>query len=129
MSLNYASNANMRRLASISVVVLAITMVDNAGTPGSFRGTIVDGPHSAVGKHWIYVQGRNGMARRVDVSHAQVAYDEGVPTEVRLPRAEDALIAGAEVRVTAEQGSDGEWTATKVEILKAAEKVSDQRQG
>jgi hypothetical protein len=69
------------------------------------------------------------MARRVDVSHARVSYDDGVPTETRLPRAEDALIAGAEVRVTAEQGSDGEWRATQVEILKAAGKASDQRQG
>jgi hypothetical protein len=58
------------------------------------------------------------MARRVDVSHASVTYDDGVPTETRVPRAKDALTAGAEVRVTAEQSSDGEWTASRVEILK-----------
>jgi hypothetical protein len=90
----------------------------SAGTPGSFRGTIVDGPHDAVSKNWIYVQGRNGMARRVDISHARVSYDESVPTATRLAKPEDALTAGAEVRVTAEQGSDGEWRASQVEILR-----------
>lgn len=90
----------------------------SAGTPGSFRGTIVDGPHDAAGKNWIYVQGRNGMARRVDISHARVSYDESVPTAARLAKPEEALIPGAEVRVTAEQGSDGEWRASQVEILR-----------
>ncbi|HKD84584.1 MAG TPA: hypothetical protein VKB58_07535 [Terriglobales bacterium] len=122
----------MRRLAggcALILTVFALSLIGNAGTPGSFRGTIVDGPNSGIGKAWIYVQGKNGMARRVDVSHARVTYDDGVPTETRLPRAADALVAGAEVRVTAEQGSDGEWRATEVEILKAAAKASDQRQG
>lgn len=101
-------------------MILGLTVLANAGTPGSFRGTIVDGPHGAVGKNWIYVHSRNGMARRVDISHASVSYDESVPTATRLTKPEDALIAGAEVRVTAEQGSDGEWKASRVEILKAA---------
>ena len=123
MGPNCASNANMRRLAgscALLCAIFALSIAGNAGTPGSFRGTIVDGPHSIAGEHWIYVQGRNGMARRVEVSHARVTYDEGVPTETRLPKAEDALTSGAEVRVTAEQGSDGEWKATRVEILKMA---------
>jgi hypothetical protein len=90
----------------------------NAGTPGSFRGTIVDGPSSERG--WIYIQGRNGMARRVEIAHARVTYDEEVPAAERRPKAEDALVVGAEVRVTAEQGSDGEWRASEVEILKTA---------
>lgn len=58
------------------------------------------------------------MARRVDISHARVSYDESVPTATRLAKPEDALTAGAEVRVTAEQGSDGEWRASQVEILR-----------
>ncbi len=98
-------------------LILGLTAVAIAGTPGSFRGTIVDRPHDA-GKNWIYVQGRNGMARRVDISHARVSYDEDVQTGSRLPKPEEALIAGAEVRVTAELGSDGEWRASSVEILK-----------
>jgi hypothetical protein len=111
---------DMRRLAGsfsvLTVWVLLSTMV-SAGTPGSFRGTIVDGPHGA-GRNWIYVQGRNGMARRVDISHAQISYDDDVPAAIRLAKPQAALIAGAEVRVTAEQGSDGEWRASRVEILK-----------
>jgi hypothetical protein len=98
------------------VLVLGTALLLNAGTPGSFRGTIVDGPSAAKG--WIYVQGRNGMARRVNIEHARVAYDEEVPATERRPKPEDGLVVGTEVRVTAEQGSDGEWKASEVEILK-----------
>ena len=102
----------------MAAVILGICAVASAGTPGSFRGTIVDGPHSSAGKNWIYVQSRNGMARRVDVSRAHVVYDEDVPRGTRLAKPEEGLVPGAEVRVTAEQGSDGEWKASRVEILK-----------
>jgi hypothetical protein len=71
-------------------------------------------------KGWIYVQGRNGSARRVEVSHAKIAYDEDVPAAERNAKPEEALVPGSEVRVTAEQGSDGEWHATEVEVLKVA---------
>lgn len=99
-------------------LIFGLTVVVSAGTPVSFRGTIVDGPHDAHGKNWIYVQSKNGMARRVEISHAEISYDEDVLAADRVPRPEKALIAGAEVRVTAEQGSDGEWRASSVEILK-----------
>jgi hypothetical protein len=102
---------------SILSLILGLALLASAGTPGSFRGTIVNGPHDA-GKNWIYVQGRNGMARRVDISHAQISYDDDVPAASRVPKPEEALITGAEVRVTAEQGSDGEWRASSVEVLK-----------
>lgn len=101
------------------VLVLGLAVLLSAGTPGSFRGTIVAG--SSAEKGWLYVQGRNGMARRVEISHAQVRYDEEVPAGERQPKPEDALVVGAEVRVTAEQGSDGEWRASEVEILKAVD--------
>jgi len=109
----------LTRRFSILLSIFICTTVLTAGTPGSFRGTIVDGPQST-GKNWIYVQGKNGMARRVDISHAQIAYDEDVPAATRLTKPEDSLAPGAEVRVTAEQDSDGEWKAARVEILKAA---------
>lgn len=95
----------------VALPVLAVA------TPGSFRGTIIDNPHAAKG--WIYVQGRNGTARRVEISRAKILYDEDVPATERRPKPEDALIPGAEVRVTAEQGNDGEWHASQVEILEA----------
>jgi hypothetical protein len=96
--------------------LVAASSLLNAGTPGSFRGTIVDGPSAEKG--WIYIQGRNGMARRVEISRAQVGYDEEVPAAERRAKPEEALVVGTEVRVTAEQGSDGEWRASDVEILK-----------
>jgi hypothetical protein len=99
-------------------LVLLMAVLLNAGTSGSFRGTIVDGPSAAKG--WIYVQGRNGMARRVEIAHAHVAYDEEIPAAERRSRPEEALVVGTEIRVTAEQGSDGEWKASEVEILKPA---------
>ncbi len=105
-----------RRSWGLALVLWAGVLV--AGTAGSFRGIIVDGPTAP--KSWIYVQGRNGMARRVEIAHARVAYDEEVPAAERRSHAEDALVVGAEVRVTAEQGGDGEWKASEVEILKPA---------
>jgi hypothetical protein len=96
------------------VVMTAVLLI--AATPGSFRGKIVEGPNPAE-KNWLYIQGRNGMVRRVDVSHAHVEYDEDVPAGCRSPNPLDALKPGVEVRVTAEQGSDGEWRASRIEIL------------
>jgi hypothetical protein len=98
-------------------VALGFCMLLHAGTPGSFRGTIVG---AASGKNWIYVQGRNGTARRVEISRARITYDADVPAAARDSHAADALVAGAEVRVTAEQSSDGEWRASRIEILKTA---------
>ncbi len=102
------------RAFRVFALVLGLAILA-AATPGSFRGTIVDNPNSAKG--WIYVQGRKGTARRVEVSHATVTYDEDVPAIERSPNPQGALIPGTEVRVTAEQGSDGEWHAERVEIL------------
>ena len=104
-----------RHVLRVFALVLALAVLA-AATPGSFRGTIVDNPNAAKG--WIYVKGRNGTARRVEISRAKILYDEDVAAANRRPKPEEALTPGAEVRVTAEQDSDGEWHATQVEILK-----------
>jgi len=120
MRVLFRSFALVSLLSTLSISV-------SAGAPGSFRGTIVEGPSTAK-TSWIYVQGRNGMARRVDISRARVSYDESVPAAIRRAKPQEALIKGAEVRVTAEQGSDGEWRASRVEILKIAfstQRISD----
>jgi hypothetical protein len=119
-ALDFRIESSMRLRSNCWAVTLLLgtALLLNAGTPGSFRGTIVDGPSAAKG--WIYVQGRNGMARRVEIAHAHVTYDEEVPATQRRSKAEDGLVVGTEVRVTAEQGSDGEWKASEVEILKVA---------
>jgi len=91
-----------------------------AATPGSFRGTVVEGESGAPKQGWLYVRGRNGSIRRVDVTQASFAYDEDVETDQRKRPAREAAGIGADVRVTAEQGSDGEWRASRVEVVKPA---------
>jgi hypothetical protein len=101
---------------TVGLIVLMMVALLAAATPGSFRGKIVEGPSPAE-KNWLYIQGRNGMVRRVDISHARVEYDDDVPAASRSRNPQEALRPGADVRVTAEQGSDGEWRASRVEIL------------
>ena len=117
------------RVTQFGLIVLAAMLIlfaiPSAAISGSFRGKIVEGAQSAVDPNWIYVQGRNGMIRRVEISHAQVDYDPSIPAVSRRPQAQAALTAGAEVRVTAEQGSDGEWRATRIEVLKTADSRQD----
>jgi translation elongation factor EF-G len=55
--------------------------------------------------------------RKVETSKAQVAYDESVPKEQQMGAASEALKPGADVRITAEQASDGEWHATRIDIM------------
>jgi hypothetical protein len=89
-----------------------------AGTPGVFRGTLVDGPgNEKIDGRWIYVKGRNGSLRRVEISRAKVSYMDSVPEGKREKLPESALKPGAVVRVTAEQDKDGEWRAEEVELL------------
>jgi hypothetical protein len=90
-----------------------------AGTPGTFRGTVVEAPKGDESA-WIYLLGRNGQVRRVDISHSEVTYAELLPEEDRRTPPKDTLIAGAQLRVTAEQDDDGEWRAIHVEILSVA---------
>lgn len=104
-----------RQTWRLLLVLLFLPTLVWAGTPGSFRGKMVEGPRTE--KNWIYVQARNGMVRRVEISHAKVEYDPDIPAAARRPDPQNALKAGVEVRVTAEQGSDGEWRASEIEIL------------
>lgn len=111
---------SQRRSVGALATVVIFSVLAFAGTPGSFRGKIVDYSGPSPERNWIYVQGRNGMVRRVEISHATVEYDEDVPPADRTRKPQDALVAGTEVRITAEQGSDGEWRASRIEILNAA---------
>ncbi len=113
------------------LLLALLLMTENliAGTLGSFRGTIVENPDSSAYNNWIYVQSRNGTARRVDISRAHISYDEDVPAAERSAPPSDALKPGTEVRITAEQGSDGEWKASRVEILKPAVSTQPKRIG
>jgi hypothetical protein len=85
-----------------------------AGTPGVFQGKVYQENGNP---GWIYVQGRNGTLRRVEVSRARVVYADSVPAGERSKDPTLDLTQGAEVRVTAEQDGSGEWRATRIEIL------------
>jgi len=105
-----------------AAVMLALcfgALLATAGTPGSFRGIVVS-LHRSGAHHWIVVDSRNGMSRRVEISKARITYDEDVPAAEQHGNPRDALLAGAEVRITAEEDGSGGWRATLVEILKAA---------
>jgi hypothetical protein len=107
------------RVTVLSGLVLAILAIAWAGAPGTFRGTVVEPlERSASDDGWVYVEGRNQMVRRVEVHNAAVIFADEIPRAQRTGTPEAWLIAGTEIRVTAVQGSDGEWHATRVEILK-----------
>lgn len=110
----------MRRAVAATACVLVLALAAVAGISGSFRGKIVQYSGPGTDHRWLYVEGRNEQVRRVEISHAQVEYDEDVPEAARQHDPQDGLVAGAEVRVTAEQGGDGEWHASRVEILRPA---------
>lgn len=108
----------MRRSYLLLPILLLIVTPGLAGTPGSFRGTVVQSPdkEKSAGR-WIYVKGKNGMMRRVEISKAKVSYGESVPKTRREEVPDLSLEPGAEIRVIAEQESDGEWHATEIELL------------
>lgn len=107
-------------LVACLLAALFFIAAAQAATPGSFRGTVIEGDQGSPKEGWLYVRGRNGGIRRVDISKAAVAYYEDVPADGRKPPARQQLGVGAEVRITAEQGSDGEWRASRIEIIKPA---------
>jgi len=104
------------RLAIATCLVFALLPALLTATTGSFRGVIVRGPDENPG--WIWVKGANGMLRKMGVSGARVLYDNAVANIDRERQPELSMKSGAEVRVTANQDSDGEWRASKIEILK-----------
>jgi hypothetical protein len=107
----------MRKLAltTLTAVLLISTTILWAQTPGTFRGVVVHGPEITPG--WMFLKSANGQVRRVAISRAQVVYSETVPATERQKMPVQSIATGAEVRVTAEQDKDGEWRATKIEIL------------
>ncbi|HLK34941.1 MAG TPA: hypothetical protein VKT29_17720 [Terriglobales bacterium] len=108
----------MKGLALFYAALLAVVLPLSAGIAGTFRGIIVHPPQGEASRGWIYVQGRNGNLRRAEVSRAVVLYASDVPQSLREKVPARSLREGVEVRVTASQDGDGEWRATRVEILR-----------
>ena len=111
----------VRRATQIGLLLLALASGLHAGPSGTFLGTLVSASGSRAEARWIYVKGKNGVIRRVEISTAKVAYGEGFPREQRKQPAVAALEPGTEIRVTATQDNSGEWHASRIEITSAAD--------
>jgi hypothetical protein len=107
----------LNRLLALMMALLFMVPLTAANTSGVFRGVLVENPNGEQGSGFVYLRARNGSMRKVETSKAEVAYDEGVPKEQQMGAAADALKPGADVRITAEQQSDGEWHATRIDIM------------
>ena len=66
---------------------------------------------------FVYLKARNGNMRKVEMTRAVIAYDDSVPKEQQTTAASEALKPGVDVRITAEQEGDGEWHASRIDIL------------
>jgi len=110
----------MRSCGIAAVVSLLFCLgVSTWAIDGTFQGKVVDPPSTQLHlRGWIYIQGRNHMLRRVDVSHAAVVFSENIPPSQRHKCGAECLTPGQEVLITAEQDGAGEWVAKRVEILK-----------
>lgn len=86
-------------------------------TKGIFQGLVVQGTKREAGKY-IYVAGKTGYLRRVNIQRCHVRFGDAIPSSQRLQSAADSLRDNAEIRVTAEEDSHGEWIATDIVILK-----------
>jgi hypothetical protein len=111
-----ASEFSVRRLFCLLLVLSTFA----SARDGSFTGQVVNGPNLDANKKWVYVQSPKGAVRRVEISAAQVSYDPAVNAKDRQAKAADSVHEGAEVRVTASLDSEGEWKASRIEILKTA---------
>ena len=105
------------RLVALLTALLFVVPASSAKTSGVFRGILVESPQGEQAAGFVYLRARNGSMRKVETSKAQVAYDESVPKEQQTGAATDALKPGADVRITAEQEGDGEWHASRIEIM------------
>jgi hypothetical protein len=115
------------RAWGLAALLFACLLPAAAEVSGTFRGVIVHAPKGEASQGWIYVQGRNGNLRRAEVSHAHILYANSVPLNLREQVPARGLKAGAEVRVTASQDGNGEWRATRVEILRVRQQHQRKR--
>ena len=102
------------------LLTFVFTSLPVFATKGVFQGRVVEGTKREAGRY-IYVAGRGGYMRRVNIQRCRVRFGVDVPPSQRVANASDSLKDSAEVRVTAEQGNDGEWTASEIVILKLPE--------
>lgn len=105
----------MRSTRSILTAVLGFLLFVpgiDAKITGVFQGKIIK-----ASARYLYVQGKTGFVRKVDVATASVEYDDDFPAKGRLKKPSDALKVSANVLVRAEQRK-GNWKASEVLILR-----------
>jgi len=116
----YSDRLTRRRcrfLESFCLALLLTSTLPLFATKGIFQGRVVEGTRREAGRY-IYVAGRGGFMRRVNIQRCHVRFGADVPPSQRVASASASLKDSAEVRVTAEQGTDGEWMASDIVILK-----------
>ena len=113
----HPNSSMLRRAAQTCFSLFVLASLSFAGSPGTFLGTILK-PSDG---HWLYVRSKNGMVRHVEISRAKVSYSDAVPGDRRTGTPGNALQPGTEIRVTAEQDSNGEWKASTIEITGSTE--------
>jgi hypothetical protein len=109
------------RTALVAGILLASVVASQARILGVFQGQIVRGPYVHNKGKWLVVQSRNGYVRKVEISRANIEYEEDFPASARRTKAEESLVEAIEVRITAERANsgkgDGDWKATEILIL------------
>jgi hypothetical protein len=108
----------MNRRVPVLVLLLTLVLCPFSGAKilGVFQGRIIKATATKSGKQWLYVQGKTGFVRKVDVAKAVVEYDDDYPVGARVAKPAQALTVSAEVRITAQQKKDV-WLADEVLIL------------
>src|SRR4051812_9581019 len=108
---------NPIRPVALMLALLFMVPLMAANTSGVFRGVLVENPKGEQANGFVFLRARNGTMRKVETSKAQVAFDESVPKEQQMGAASEALKPGADVQIPAEQSTDGEWHASRIDIM------------
>jgi hypothetical protein len=117
MTRMYPIRLSSNRLTATLLALLFVMPLMGAKTPGVFRGVLVESPKGETATGFVFLRARNGNMRKVETTKAVVAYDESVPKDQQTVSAAEALKPGADVRITAEQEGDGEWHASRIDIM------------
>lgn len=106
----------IRPAVAVLLLTFVLSPLADAKILGVFQGKIIRKLPTRSGKQWVYVEGKSGFVRKVDIAKAVVEYDDDFPTEARVAKPAQALTVSAEVRITAQQKKDV-WLADEVLIL------------
>ena len=104
----------------IATAVLFSGLTFGEGAIGIFQGLVISG-YSKQAETYIYVQGKNGNVRRVKITGAKVSYGDSIPPSQRIKSPVECLREHPEVKVTAEQGPQGEWKAQEIVIVRLSQ--------